>query len=216
MRWTMTIDGEVREPNFIIRRALAIEFYANLEQALSVVFSILMKTDKVRSDIVFFKIINTSIRNKVIGDLLSICFGEQFDIYWYGAPGTPALSRCPGLFTHIRALDEQRNRIVHWHTLRYLQEDEKYNSFKFPHEILKKATSSETMTSDELACFCDKARVITRAVELFIEFISVYERGESSALHHIFQQPIPYPPSESHPLFHAWNELQDQPRSSRI
>jgi hypothetical protein len=107
---------EGRDADFQIARGLAVEAYANLEYAQSMLFAQLLDTTQDRASIIFFRITNRRSRNRIISDLLEKEFGDKYDIYWQGQGGVSGQKREPGLFTLINNLDDCRNEIVHWHT----------------------------------------------------------------------------------------------------
>lgn len=124
---TVDLGSFTRDGKLQIARALAIEAYANLEQSLCHLFGILMGSPTDKAAIVYFKLYNASVRNKIIEELLEKAHHSKFDIFWHGQPGQSGVPKIPGLFTHIRQLDEKRNQIIHWHVVRDIRfEGENY------------------------------------------------------------------------------------------
>ena len=56
---------------FYIRRAEAIEAYAGFEQSLSLLVSHLLNVDVAVAAVVFYQIVNTKSRNRIIEELLA-------------------------------------------------------------------------------------------------------------------------------------------------
>ena len=62
-------------------RGKAIQGYANLEQALAMLFAILAGTDSDTANIIFFKITNADARNKIIEKLFQKKLGDQHNLF---------------------------------------------------------------------------------------------------------------------------------------
>jgi hypothetical protein len=108
-----TVDlGALQLENALyIARSRAIDAYSRIEQSLSMLLSYLLGTSMDLAAIVFFRITNANSRNAIIEDLLAKRHGETYKAYWDGIPGT---HNKRGLFTWLRQLDADRNKIVHW------------------------------------------------------------------------------------------------------
>jgi hypothetical protein len=132
--------------------------------------------------------------------------GTQYDLYWHGQPGQSGVPKVPGLFTHIRDLDNKRNQIVHWHLVREVSAAHSEEVLKRPAFWYEKG-SAEKITKDDLISFVAKANFIVKSINKF--YLIIYAAPRIPALPesdrtpwlNIFQQPVPYPPPETHPLF---------------
>jgi hypothetical protein len=85
-------------------RAKAIQAYANLEQSLSSLFSLLGGIQPEIGAIIFFKIASSDARNKIIEAL------------WRKKFGAYNLFR-NSFFDQLRPIDQERNAIVHWNAV---------------------------------------------------------------------------------------------------
>ncbi len=100
------------EPHmFSAARMRAIEGYSEIERILAMVFASMLHIPFGRADIIFYRLTNTSSRNRIITELLRKEFGDRYLHYWHGIPDTPNKR---GLMNLISTLDGQRNQIVHW------------------------------------------------------------------------------------------------------
>ncbi len=82
-----TLDLTQQPSNAIelhVWRARAIQAYASVEQALSMLFSYLLGTSPDYGGIVFFRLTNTHSRNSILDQLLTKRHGGQFKVYWHG------------------------------------------------------------------------------------------------------------------------------------
>src|SRR5665647_1309473 len=87
-----------------IRRGLAIESYARVEQQLADVFSDLLGVHPKLWGVVFFKITNANARDKILETLLKKKFGNEYRAYWHGNDKGEK-----GLFHHLRSVSQDRN-----------------------------------------------------------------------------------------------------------
>jgi len=183
---------------FLVERANAIERYAQVEQALSLLFSDLLGTTFDLGGIVFFRVTNASARNAIIESLLEKRHGTTYEAYWHGIPNTPHKR---GLFTLLRQLDQRRNEIVHWHGVTNIHaEGDKATSTLT--NAWTYATDTQSIAVDDMREFSAKADFVARSAGMFMVFAS--NRFDNpdwrQTWHGIFQQPCTYPPAEGHPL----------------
>ena len=95
----------VNQDQFLALRANAIQAYANLEMSLTILFANLLGIPIDIAGLVLFRITNTHARNRILSDLHSKKQGTKYDLFWNS------------LLSFIRALDQRRNEIVHWHVV---------------------------------------------------------------------------------------------------
>jgi hypothetical protein len=107
-----TVDEIDPAQSLQLARAAVIEGYAGVEESLASLFAALLGAWPHHAAVVFWRLTNTSSRNKIIEQLLTSRFGTQFDSYWHGQ------KHVGGLFTLIRQLDQTRNELVHWRVRR--------------------------------------------------------------------------------------------------
>jgi hypothetical protein len=108
-----------------------------------------------------------------LASLLEVVHKNQYDAYWYGEPGSPGKPKTGGLFTPIRQLDDERNRIAHWHPVQKI--DSGKSSFELmPPNFWHRAPAAASITVDTLAEF--KKRQILCTAQLTC---SIYLRRPS-------------------------------------
>jgi hypothetical protein len=148
--------------------------------------------------------------------------GAQFDIYWHGQPGQPGIPRMPGLFKHINDLDTERHYIVHWHLVREINNGESQEVLRRPAFFWLEPGSTEKITSETLISFIAKANFIIRSINMFHITIDLVPRhpaipeAERPPWLRIFQQPVPYPPSDTHPLSPNYKAPENSPQPSGV
>jgi hypothetical protein len=194
---------------FRIARALSIEAYARIESSFTVLLATLLDTKHDIASIIFFEIVNTRARNKIIQSLITRVHGERFNTYWNGQKGQPDKPNKPGLFSLIQQIDEERNQIVHWHpTGNSSSTGEKWEDLRPAYYWARKPNVGPINTS-ALNRFIQKANFVYRSVDAFWRFIKkpmFFSEVERDAWSHIFEQPVLYPPPSEHPLFHLTKE----------
>ena len=169
----VTVDLAEPTPDelvFLIERARAIKASAHVEQGMSALLAVLLNTSFELAGIVFFRIANTNSRNTIIESLLEKRYGTTYQGYWSGIPNT----KHKGLFTLIRQLDQCRNSIVHWHTLRTMHiEGENYTStFALVRpSIWNMQDEAQSVTAEDMSAFTLKANFVSRSINTFAIYI---------------------------------------------
>jgi hypothetical protein len=109
------------------------------------------------------------------------------------------------LFTLIRQLDDERNRIVHWHPVQKI--DSAKSSFELmPPNFWHRVPDAASITVDMLTEFKSKANFVYRSVNMFYLFTTPEFPVPDEARNtwrDIFARPAVYPPSNAHPLVAA-------------
>jgi len=193
-----------RDLNMMIARIGAIESYAKLEQSLCGLFASLMNAPIEKAAIVFFRLTNTHSRNYIIENLLQKNHANKYDTYWYGNP-----HHKNGLLRLIRQLDGRRNEIVHWHgQLNIAFAGESYTTTEalVPPNLWSGNASS--ISTADLNEFIQKADFVSRSINMFnwmtsntiTEPVGVGFDAARATWLPIFQQPVSYPPENTHPL----------------
>jgi hypothetical protein len=196
-----------------IARSRALDAYSQVEQSLSRLLSSLLGTTFELGSIVFFRITNANMRNRIFEDLLRKRFEDTYRAYWSGIPNT---HNKRGLFTWIRQLDDERNKIVHWAIVNNISTDglgaKSILSLKKPNFWAD--NSAEEIRISELVEFVRKADFVHRSLNMFGMFISgQYAEALREPWQEIFQQPCLYPPPDTHPLYPSYKgpETPHQP-----
>jgi hypothetical protein len=203
---TFDLGSIVRDGKLQFARATAIEAYGNLERSLSLVFASLLGTTNEKAGTVFFRIVNARFRNDIIDDLIKKVHSTKFDAYWNGQPGQSGIPRVPGLFTHIRNLDERRNQIVHWHVVNEIALDSdppSHIEVLAPPNFWSEANRKSRITVDGINEFIAKAVFVDRGISMFYVMTSgqlPIPAEQAEPWLRIFQQPVPYPPPDTHLL----------------
>jgi hypothetical protein len=200
--------GAPRDGGLQLARGFAIEEYSKLESALSRLLASLLDTTWTKASIVFFSLINTRSRNSIFKALITATHGDRYDMYWNGRAGAPGIPRASGLLALIRQLDDERNRIVHWQTVRNFSKDDGGTQTSFE-QLMKPefwfrepAAAPTSIQVDDLRAFIGKTDFVTRSVVMFRGFTAEASFPESARRiwAEIFQQPVSYPPPDTHPL----------------
>jgi hypothetical protein len=205
----------VRDGKLQLARAFAIEGYAKVERSLSLLFASLLGTSLDKAGVVFFRITNTHSRNTILETLLQKAHGDKFRVYWQGTRTES------GLFTLIRQLDQRRNELVHWHVLNEIAIAETSHTSR---EVLKppnfwnRPTDTQSISVEDLAAFILKADFVHRSLNMFhmatSDMFQITEAEREPWLR-IFEQPVSYPPPDTHPLSPNYREPETPPQSSQ-
>ncbi|MEX0954615.1 MAG: hypothetical protein WDZ83_05315 [Rhizobiaceae bacterium] len=198
---------------FLILRAKAIDQYAQMESSLSILYSVLLKTDMDTAAIVFFRIANTRARNRIAEELLKKRFRDRFSHYWFGIPSTPNKR---GLMTLINDLDAQRNEIVHWHVMTTINTDTDARTTTLTPPNFWADGRGKAKTIEHLAAFLGKASFVSQSIMMFCAHHGSFENPVplTDAWRDIYQRPCVYPPPNNHPLSPTNEAPQTPPQSS--
>jgi hypothetical protein len=205
-----------RDGKMQIARALAIEEYTMVESNLARLFAALLGTADRKGSIVFFALLNARSRNSTLESLLQEQHGNKYDAYWYGEPGRAGKPKTPGLITLIRQLDDERNRIVHWHPVQKI-DGTKSSEVLLPPHFWHRAPTAVPITIESLTAFAQKASFVHRSIAMFYAFTTMQDRLRTDTKQtwlEIFARPALYPPSNTHPLSLNYKAPETPPRSS--
>jgi hypothetical protein len=211
----MTDQSEKAVLDLKVARADAIHNYVGLEQSLSSLLAILLGISNDQAGIIFFNIIATGSRDKIIDGLLEKRFGNQYDRYWHGVSGAQGIKKEPGLFALLQQLTTTRNFIVHWATAISVQRGAE---LLIPPNVWGFKDDQRSLSIQDLEEFSRKASFVSRSLNMF----NLIAGGqwpadvEQSPWPDIFQQPCTYPPSDSHPLSPNYKAPGTPPQSSPV
>lgn len=203
-----------------IQRARAIEFYARLEQNISDLASELLGVHPRLGGVVFFRITNSNSRDKILETLLKKNFSDTFRVYWHGDNRGNK-----GVFHHLRAVNQDRNRIVHWAETNIFEGKsremppgpETGEWVLMPPNWWDHDDSTPSLNAMELSNFVAKADFVRQSIFMFQAFqFHRYPPAEKSTVESwrgIFSQSCSYPPQESHPKFARWQVLASPPQT---
>lgn len=199
------LDSLIQSGRMQILRATALEQYAKIEASLAQLLAILSETSDQAASIIFFQLMNTRARMAALEQLLQRKHGTQYDVHWYGQPGSPGKPRTSGLFALIRQIDEQRNRIVHWRTMGTVQDGvAKDDQLVMPDFWYRSPLQPpEPITCEHLEEFLLKTEFVHRSINMFVWTMDPRRRlpdETRKAWLEIFAQPAVYPPLNTHPL----------------
>jgi hypothetical protein len=177
----------VNQDAILLRRAVAIEGYAVIERALSMLFAHWLGTTIDVAGLVFFRI-NAGTRNRILDDLKKTKLQNQHNLFWNSLLGL------------VKTIDQQRNEIVHWHVVNNID-------LSLPHEqasrwTLKPPTGwtnplSGSLDENDLSAFAQKCEFISRLITMFV---MSFDRTLELTWQDIFAQPVSYPRPDTHPL----------------
>ena len=183
----------VNQIPLLIGRASALQSYAQLELSLAILFSVLLGTTHDLGGLVFFRITNTHARNRILDDLVTKRHGVSYNKFWKSA------------ISLVRALDQRRNEIVHWHMINNINldlEEKEASSLSLSPPTGWAIGSSAKLSELDLTEFIKKCDFVSRLITMFMLVVS----GQMPAAeiqgiwHDIFQQQVVYPSPDSHPL----------------
>lgn len=188
---------------FLLLRAQAINSYAGLESSLCRLLSTLLGTDLESTSIIFYQLVNTRSRSRILEQLIKKRFKDEHTAYFHGVPYTPHKR---GLMTLVSELDTTRNEIIHWHTVNQISGDDASHAstlvLKPPAFFFSRQES--VRTTADLVDFIGKSDFVQRSINMFC----MWHDGPLDGInddwrkpwHDIFQQPCVYPPPDNHPL----------------
>lgn len=190
-------------------RGKAIQSYAILEQSLCSLFSDLSETKQHIVTTVFYKIINSDSRNKILEKLLHGKHGRKYNLFWNA------------YFKELRKIDIKRNEIVHWLSAMNAAINTQNMmiigiTLIHPASLGHKEPPSQ-ITSSDLLEFAIKCDIFARLCNMFVAATSHKEMGDAAKPWlDIFQQSLVYPLPANHPLLGQTPSIPDSPpRSSR-
>lgn len=203
--------GESHRRELHVARGVALDAHAGFEQLLLEVFAHLMDTNLKFGGIVFFRLTNAGLRNRILEDLIAAKFKGRFDLFWFGTP------KQDGLMKLIRQVDQRRNEIVHWKSVFSISG----TTFELtPPNVWNETGRPNRITVDDIYEFTAKCDCLRHYAGNFNWRTTIYREGENSdksrAWLDRFDQPPSYPPDEDHPLFKIWTESRTRrphPRS---
>lgn len=180
-------DGQSSDPVaivFNVGRAVAIQNYAAIEHSLCFFMAHLMGTSAQVSSIIFFRIINTKSRNKILEDLIKMKIPSYLE-YW------------KSMLKLIRKLDTKRNEIVHWTAMTHLGPS--ITMTLKPPDFWNRTGDAEVTISD-MREFAETCNFVSRSINMFN--IVIFQGGSSQqeSWLQIFQQQVIYPPPDNHLL----------------
>ncbi len=189
-------------------RGRAIQGYAGLEQALCGIFSLCTGTTFDVAATIFFKISAARSRNEIIKKLIRKRFGATYNLFWNS------------VWDRLRKhLDTRRNEIVHWSALATVGSDE---HGQMTVELCLKPASYwddplgdfPRLSAGDMLAFEDEcdfyARIIGQFGTTMSGALDASESFDKAPWLAIFQQPLSYPPPNTHPQFQMLSTLQNQ------
>jgi hypothetical protein len=187
-------------------RGHAIQVYANLEDSLCHLFSVLTGTNQGVASIIFYKVVNAGVRDSIIEKIMKKKHGDSYTTFWNS------------FLKVIRRVTETRNHIVHWHVVNFVGPPihdvalvQPPNIWELEFENPSPLTVTNMMDFIEECCFavqlCNMFRAMLDPVSL--ERLRLTSEQEQT-WHDIFQQPVAYPPLGNHPLCQKPTEHETQ------
>jgi hypothetical protein len=197
----------VNQNQMLLARASAIQAYAALEFSLCILFSLLLGIDIDRAGLVFFRITNTHSRNRILDDLREKKFGESYKSFWNS------------MMSIVRTLDQRRNEIVHWHVVQTID-------LTLPHAQAAKLSlqppagwssgSPASIADQELVEFMERCSFASTLLSMFgmVTMQSNFPESSRAPWLQIFEQPVAYPPPDTHPLSPNYKAPEVPPQPS--
>jgi hypothetical protein len=190
----------------MLARARAINTYADLENLLCLVLSALLEVEAKTAGIIFYRIPNTRSRNVVLEELLKERHGAIYRVFWNS------------VMKELSLLDEERNKIVHWHSILIPYGDyiptkpRKGETLLVPANIHAMTENTPFMGQEEIKAFIDRCDHLCRLMTMFIGLLHDQFAGPlRDTLLEICQSPIEYPPPTPLPVLRARGEPRPPP-----
>lgn len=202
----MEIDLGRRPDNaveFLLLRAQAINSYAGLESSLCSLLATLLGADLESASIIFYQVVNTRSRNRILEQLIKKRFSEEYSAYFHGIPNTPNKR---GLITLVNDLDSSRNEIIHWHTVNHIggdSQDTLTSTLVLQPPASFFGRQDAMRTTSHLVEFIGKCDFVQRSINMFALYqrpLDILNDDFRDTWRDIFQRPCVYPPPDNHPL----------------
>jgi len=177
---------------FMIARASAIEQYAGVEHALCRLCAHLMKVPVETAGTLFFRMNNARARMQAIGKLVRKNHGTTYNLFWNS------------LSNEVQAIDQRRNLIVHWTTKKTATSKGESWSSLIGQNQAENTETAEELFLDDLYAFILKCDFFYHIINHFFWVVSGSPKKIDPSWPQICQQPIIYPPPQTHPLFRKW------------
>lgn len=187
---------------FLAARSIAIQEYANLEQALCLLFAHLSGTTNQIAGIIFFRLTNAASRLAIIDKLMRLKYGDAHRLFFNS------------LVAVLKPFDGKRNEIVHWHgfTTIDLSADPPAATVQLgPPNFWDHNENTPALTLRDLTEFSAKADFLARLVNVFAMTALVKVAPLDDTWRDIFAQPLAYPPPDGHPGIRPPKTPKDQP-----
>lgn len=167
--------GEVlRHPgqhDLMLHRGHAVQAYAALEQSLCELLARLLRTERDVAAVVFYRMVNTRSRNSILEKLLRKREESKYNIFFNS------------LISHIKALDAERNGIVHWHLVTEIggtgDAPSIAHSLRPPTFWDSEGDETPQHTLQSLASFIDKGHFLSRLVTMFSLHLEMEPLGDA-------------------------------------
>ena len=176
-------------------RGKAIESYAHVEHGLLLLFSSFVGVKPDVASVIFFRITNPRVLSEILDILLEKKHPKQYSNFW------------SSLDKMIRELSEMRNRVVHWVVSLYADKHGYKGIGLVPPDFFnKKPGAKASVRTEELMDFIAKCEFVWSLCNMFAMFLDPdvtphWTPEELQTWRDIFQQPVAYPPPNTHPLF---------------
>lgn len=181
------------ETDLHLARGRAIEIYARIEIALAMLFSHLMRVTADFAGVSFFRINNARARIAILERLMKKRYGGQYNLFWNS------------LAKQLQEIDGARNNIVHWAQIcevRQLDGGESQDTYYLsPPNYWDYDAGTPRVDLSDIYDFVLKCAFFSSLVLRFVGGLNFPEQAVKPPWPEIFQQPITYPPPETHPLY---------------
>jgi len=197
------VSAQSAGDGFWALRGHAIQQYANIERSLCMLFAELASLKHDVAGLIFFRITNPRSVGAILQDLLNKRHGDAYSKFWNSFAKL------------VQRAIETRNHVVHWNVATFI--DGGYAGTKLvPADVFNYGTGSPTpIGSAELVDFIRKCDFISRLCNMFSLHLDAGHPGVPHApWPDIFQQPVVYPPPDTHPLSPKWKAPETPPPPS--
>lgn len=183
------ITNDETHQTFMVARASAIERYADIEQILASLCAYLMGVTVDIAGIPFFRMNNARARLAMLKRLLKKKHGDTYNNFWNS------------LAKELKPIDDKRNLIVHWITEKTVTSNNERWSCLVGANYWDRTENSEKIYLNDIYEFILRCHFFYHLIQNFLWVISESPKKIHASWPEICQQPVVYPPLNTHPLY---------------
>ena len=176
-------------------RGHAIQGYANLEQSLCHLLSLVSGMSFDVAAVVFFKITSADSRNKILDKLIRMKYGTVYGRFWNS------------FFKAVHGVDRTRNEIVHWNVVSNVSKGDDGEtrvrlSLNARASIYITDSGAHTLSANDLVAFMEECSFYTRLSNMFFAVMGLQGMTDADKQPwlKVFSEPIVYPAPAGHPI----------------
>jgi hypothetical protein len=210
---TIDLDEFLKQPDVVMFCALrgrAIQAYAQMEQSLCFIFSLLSGTKPDVAGVIFFKITSSRARDAIMEQLMKKKHGDTYTDFW------------GSLMRIIDNVTQTRNHIVHWDVANLVGDETSFSGLGLimPNIFDFRSETHTPIGIKDIGEFIAECDTISRLLSIFAVFLvphvlKKWPQDQVPTWRDIFRQPVVYPLPDNHPLCMKKPKPESQPPSSQ-